>query len=241
MVILSLGWGVQSWGMAAMSALGVLSHVDLAIHSDTGWERQATYDFAARWTPWLEDHGIPVVTVHPQKTGIEGIFLGVRPFPILPAFTFYCGGSKKGMLRRRCSYYYKVAPIRKWLFKRRSRAPIDLWIGISADEAHRAKPSGVQYIHRHHPLLPFYTRKKIISWLRKNNLEVPPRSFCTCCPFHTAKDWAMVRSSPSDWSTAVSVDEEIRDRMADTFPCFLHRQRKPLSQCVRATRKRVRK
>ena len=49
----SLGWGVQSWGMVAMIALGVLPPIDYAIHSDTGYERRETYAFAKNWTPWL--------------------------------------------------------------------------------------------------------------------------------------------------------------------------------------------
>ena len=44
--IISLGWGVQSWALAAMVALGELEPVDFAIHSDTTWERSDTYQFA---------------------------------------------------------------------------------------------------------------------------------------------------------------------------------------------------
>ena len=35
---LSLGWGVQSWTIAAMAALEELPPIDLAIHADTGHE-----------------------------------------------------------------------------------------------------------------------------------------------------------------------------------------------------------
>lgn len=50
LTVASLGWGVQSWVLVAMSALGELPKVDFAIHSDTTWERSATYDFAQQWT-----------------------------------------------------------------------------------------------------------------------------------------------------------------------------------------------
>ena len=63
LTVISLGWGVQSWVLAAMSALGELPKVDLVIHADTTWERSATYDFARQWTPWLQRHGIKVITV----------------------------------------------------------------------------------------------------------------------------------------------------------------------------------
>lgn len=51
MIAISLGWGVQSFTLAAMSALGELPAVDVAIHADTTHEASGTYAFAARWTP----------------------------------------------------------------------------------------------------------------------------------------------------------------------------------------------
>ena len=36
--ILSLGWGVQSWTLAAMAALGEIPKPDFAVHSDTTHE-----------------------------------------------------------------------------------------------------------------------------------------------------------------------------------------------------------
>jgi len=64
---ISLGWGIQSWTLVAMVALGELPPVDFAIHSDTTWERQTTYRFALQWTPWLEERGVKVVTVNDSQ------------------------------------------------------------------------------------------------------------------------------------------------------------------------------
>ena len=44
--VISLGWGVQSWTLAAMVALRELPMVDYAIHADTGHERDGTYRHA---------------------------------------------------------------------------------------------------------------------------------------------------------------------------------------------------
>ncbi len=44
MKVISLGWGVQSFALATMSALGVLPSVDAAIHADTGHERRETLE-----------------------------------------------------------------------------------------------------------------------------------------------------------------------------------------------------
>ena len=70
MTYLSLGWGVQSFAIAVMVAQGDLPMIDVAIHSDTGHEAAATYAHAAKWTPWLEERGVKVVTVRPpEKNG----------------------------------------------------------------------------------------------------------------------------------------------------------------------------
>ena len=63
MKVISLGWGVQSFTLAAMAALGETEPVDAAIHADTTHEASGTYEFARQWTPWLEERGVKVVTV----------------------------------------------------------------------------------------------------------------------------------------------------------------------------------
>lgn len=84
--ILSLGWGVQSFGLAAMSALGVLPPVDFALHSDTGYERAETYEFAAKWTPWLEERGVRVVTVKGGRPLMESYPSTPQGYTSVPAF-----------------------------------------------------------------------------------------------------------------------------------------------------------
>lgn len=68
--ILSMGWGRQTWTLAAMMAVGELEPVDYIVHADTGHEHQSTYDFARTWTPWLGERGLTVVTVHGKQTDV---------------------------------------------------------------------------------------------------------------------------------------------------------------------------
>lgn len=60
---LSLGWGIQSFCIASMIALGYLRMITVAVHADTGHESIETYHFAERWTPWLQERGLKIVTV----------------------------------------------------------------------------------------------------------------------------------------------------------------------------------
>ena len=80
---LSLGWGVQSFTIAAMTALEELAPVDLAIHADTTHEAEGTYRHAEKYTPWLESRGLKVVTVSAKDTGLFWSTHGV----MIPAFT----------------------------------------------------------------------------------------------------------------------------------------------------------
>ena len=181
--VLSLGWGVQSWTIAAMSALGELPQLDVVIHADTRWEHQATYAFAKQWTPWLEDHGIKVVTVGDRKQTAK-VLSGKTD---IPAFTInYDKGGRNGQLRRQCTQRWKLQPIRRFIraiqkgcvttpletrfvLAWRYRVPIydflrvsnaidpfsrvQQWLGISWDEFSRARTSDVKYIDNHYPLL----------------------------------------------------------------------------------------
>lgn len=256
MTAISLGWGVQSFGLAAMSALGVLPKVDVAIHADTTHEREATYRFAAKWTPWLEDHGVKVVTVRPDS---RKAFLHLNPSGnqsvMIPAFTVrqveraiveyeydpqteddepvvkgtYVDANY-GQLERQCTRDWKIAPIRRWLQENRDRASVEIWLGISADEIGRVKPSDVQYITNRWPLLEFdpaKRRRDIETFLTGAGLELPPRSACTFCPFQSRTNWRSL--SPADRVEAIAVDESIRDKRPP-FALYLHASRIPLAQ-----------
>lgn len=235
-ISLGLGWGVQSWGMAAMSALGVLSKVDFAIHADTGWERTETIEFAARWTPWLEKHGVRVVTV-------KGPYYAMSPLEdrwIMPPL-YTRGPRGGGMLYRTCTDRWKIRPMQKWEreeLKRRGlkKIPgvIEQWIGFTLDEAHRAKPGNVRYITNRYPFLEMlerpWTRGMVIQWLHDHDLEVPVKSSCIICPFHSDRQWREIQLADNDdWERACAVDRAIRHKRPG-YLCYLHSSRKPLEE-----------
>lgn len=236
--ILSLGWGIQSWGLAAMTALGTLPKVDYAVHADTSWDRRETYEFATRWTPWLEDHGVRVVTVssqHRKQVADEwgGIFI--------PAFTRDKLGTKAGLLRRQCTYAWKIRPIRRWLsheLKQHGLAKkpgtVEQWIGITLEEARRAVPCNVQYIKSVHPYLDMldrpWTRQMVIGWLQETGLEVPVKSSCVFCPYHQDWQWREIQQANNgDWERAIEVDRTIRHKRKG-YLCYVHRDRQPLEE-----------
>lgn len=226
LVALSLGWGVQSFTIAAMAALGEIEMPDVAIHADTTHEASGTYAFAREWTPWLEARGVRVVTVanHDQMDMIDK-WGGVR----IPAYVITPKGD--GQVHRQCTGEWKISPMRRWLQANRAGRPVEQWIGISLDEYQRMKDSDVKYIENRWPLIEKrMTRAACAIWLERHNLPIPPKSSCVFCPYHDQAAWrAMKLADGPDWQKAVEVDAAIR-KVRPPYDLYLHPARKPLTE-----------
>ena len=232
---LSLGWGVQSWTLAAMVALGDLPPVDLAIHADTTHEATGTYAHAAKWTPWLEERGVTVVTVTADNTEVVREWSGSRSVTI-PAFSLDASGSN-GQVNRQCTGHWKIIPIRRCLrqlIPNPKPGAVECWQGISLDEWSRMRDSDVKYIINRYPLVEQrLTRRDCVSWLMAHGLDVPPKSACVFCPYHSLGHWkAMKAEGGQDWEWAEAVDAAVRDQRPN-HQCFIHPARKPLAEAVR--------
>ena len=222
MKILSLGWGVQSFTLAAMSALGELEPIDAAIHADTTHDSVLTYAFAEKWTSWLEDRGVNVITVKADDTDyIDRKYNHTQ----IPAFN-----NSGGMGKRQCTTHWKIVPVRRMIRQLSGGKPVEQWIGISLDEIQRANRSGVQYVTNRFPLVEKrITRSACVEWLEKNGLEVPPKSACVFCPYHGLNNWRQTKAVDEDWQEAVRVDEEIRHVSNNGITNYLCSARVPLT------------
>jgi hypothetical protein len=242
--VLSLGWGVQSFTLAAMSALGELPKLDVLIHADTSWERQATYEFAAKWQPWLESKGMLVLTATSLSTRyIE------RPGNNQNFIPSYFEG-RKGIVNvsRQCTSRWKIAVVRQLIRQELAirgviPAPgvVELWLGISWDEASRASnANGVGYIQERWPFLEKDTRMRrsdCINWLKSNGFDLPVKSSCTQCPYHNQKTWEeQKRESPEDWAQSVRYDQLLTATptsiKGERIKLFVHRTTRPLAESV---------
>jgi len=218
--VLSLGAGVQSTTLALMSAAGELEPLDCAIFADTQAEPAAVY----RHLEWLTQPGLlpfPVYTVtvgnlaeiliHPPAKGWKSRTM------MLPAHQ-----PPNGMARKYCTSNYKTHPIRKKLNALRRKADVELWIGISTDEAMRMKPAQEPWLMRRHPLIERHmSRMDCRGWIFKHGYPQPPKSSCVFCPYRGDSWGAMKRDAPDDWKLACKVDDAIRENFAPTF--FVHR------------------
>jgi hypothetical protein len=234
MRVISLGWGVQSFALAAMVARGVLPPVDAAVHADTEHERRETYEFAEKWTPWLEERGVQIVTVLGGRR-LFGLGNAEKSEVSIAAFTQWEDGSPSGTMRRQCTYEWKIAPIRRWLQANRNKQPVEQWLGITLDEITRIKPSNVKYITNRYPFIEMldrpWTRGMAMRWLHDNGLEIPVKSSCIFCPYRDRATWREIQlSGNGDWEKALAVDRAIRHKHPG-YLCYLTPERKPLDEC----------
>lgn len=247
--ILSLGAGVQSSTLLALSAEGILPRVDYAIFADTGWEPRAVYEHLDRLEREIaQPAGIPILRVSSGNIRDDALDPHHR-FASMPLYIRNADG-KDGMTRRQCTGEYKIKPIKRKVrdlldYPHPSRIPKDVfveqWVGISTDEFHRAKDSDVQYMHNRHPLIVDmdWSRADCVRHLASLGLASTPKSSCLGCPYHGNAQWRQIRdNSPSEWEDVVAFDAAIRKGNARANStgnrllgqAFLHRSRVPLSE-----------
>lgn len=224
---LSLGWGVQSWTLAAMAALGEIPKPDYAVHADTTHEMAHTYAHAKKWTPWLEERGVKVRTVVGRGTDL---------FQVIPAFTLDNKGNT-GVLRRQCTHRWKIQAIRRFIRKivpKPTPECVQTIMGISLDEWQRMRTSDVKFITNSYPLVDLrMSRADCMAWLQSRGLDIPGKSSCTFCPYHNKDYWrTLKRNGGGDWEEAVAVDQAIRN-VRPNHTLYVHSEAKPLDEAVR--------
>jgi len=241
LTVISLGVGVQSSTMLLMAAKGELPNVDCAIFADTGYEPKSVYNYLSLLKKIVK---FPIYQVSKGniKDDIINSIKNNTKFPTAPFFTQNAITGKKGMLRRQCTFDYKISVIRKKLRELcnvgyRKRFPkdkyIEQWIGISTDEIQRMKPARDPYILNRHPLIEMnMSRQDCINWMKKNQFPLPEKSACIMCPYHNDAYWHFMKTErPSEFADAVQFDKNIRTgakNIKDNL--FLHRSCKNLDE-----------
>jgi len=248
--VLSLGAGVQSSILALASAKGELPPVSAAIFADTGAEPKSVYT----WLDWLEGQlPFPVYRVSQAQGNLAEECLQVHTHQtngttylrvLVPFFTLGKDG-ERGILPRKCTGDYKIAPIRRRVRslleatgKSIRNGKVRQHIGISTDEAHRMRDSGPSYIDNYYPLVEAgWSRSDCLEWAKQAGIPKPPRSACMFCPFHSDKEWMRLRDEePDAFAGAIQFEKDIRhklkttDQLRASGEVFLHSSRRLLSE-----------
>ena len=258
-IVLSLGAGIQSTTVALLAIDGLIPKPSHAIFADTGWEPAAVYEHLARLEVVLSAAGITLHRVSAGNIRDDALSPGHR-FASMPIYLKSAPTEKNrkghGIGRRQCTNEYKLVPIKEKIReilgasvtideagrRRVGRVPggryVTNYVGISADEAGRIKPSDVGYMRRVDPLVDLlpnpWTRTACIAYLNERWSHPVPRSACIGCPFHRDSEWRHMRdTAPAEWADAVNFDEAIRngihnERSTWRGELYLHDSRVPL-------------
>jgi hypothetical protein len=240
--VISLGAGVQSSTVALMAAEGELPMPQCAVFADTFGESAETYE----WLNWLEGE-LPYPVYRVTNGPLAERMLTVREAesgkkymsPMIPCFIKKKDGTP-GMMHRQCTSQHKIRPIQrklKALKKEANSISVDIWLGISTDEASRMKPSQVLYVDRKYPLIDKgMNRQDCLDWMSTHGHPTPPRSSCVYCPYHSPDEWQNLKDNhPKDFAKAVVVDKELREKLLQTDikgEGYLHRSLVPLDEVV---------
>ena len=165
LTVISLGGGVQSSVMTLMASRGAFDRVpDCAIFADTHWEPPTIYTHLE----WLAGQlRFPLHVVDNGRSLREDVkaltnHSGSQNYVDIPVYLKGRDGEGDGIGRRQCTDNYKIRPIRKKIrdllgLKPRQRVPsgvtVELWLGISTDEAIRMKTSRDRWITNRYPLV----------------------------------------------------------------------------------------
>lgn len=244
--LLSLGLGVQSITLAMMAAECEIEPMPVgAIFADTKAEPRAVYDTLEWVRPRLP---FPIYVVSAGDLEADSLRKRVNQTTGTPYYStmipaFVRSGNGRGMLRRKCTWDYKMTPIvrqakklARAAFNRDAPLPwVMQWIGISTDEAIRMKDSREKMIQHRWPLIEKgMSRRDCMKWLEKRGYPLPAKSACVFCPYHSDHYWRnMKRNQPEEFERAANYEKRFQAVCADggaTNKPFLHSSLQPLSE-----------
>lgn len=173
---LSFGGGVNS------TALG-LWLIDQGI--DTEWvyaDHGADWPETREYVAMLQDKGYPITVLDTRRQGLD-------------LYTYYFAHKMiPQRMIRACTVEYKLVPLASYM-----SVPCEVYIGISADEAHRV--SRLIEGQRQGEIKLFslvdegIDRKGCIEIIEAHGLPAPIKSGCFICPFQRRSQWVRLRTA----------------------------------------------
>jgi len=221
-IIWSYGGGTQSVAIAVLVHQGRLPRPERIVMADTGREATETWDYLREV---VEPRLGLSVEIAPHSLATVDLESGNGDI-LMPMFT------AQGKLPTFCSTEWKQRVLSRYLREQGygPANPVTMWLGISVDEVHRAKPAPISWWTNHWPLLwdvPL-RRDECRALVKEAGLPDPPRSSCWMCPHRGNSQWKRLRDHyPADFQAAVELEAEIRTK---DDGLYLHTSRVPLAE-----------
>jgi hypothetical protein len=190
--VLSFGCGVNTVALM-VRLIARRMPFDEAVFADTGGELPETYSYLNTARDYLEDHGIPLVTV---KSRAGTLYATCQRREVIPSGIW-----------RWSTRDYKVTPIHRYY--RSLNTHIFEYLGIAFDEITRMKRSRETYITSLFPLIDERLgRADCVKIIESAGLPVPVKSGCYFCPFNTLERWSeLYRHHPELYQKALNLEE----------------------------------
>ena len=201
LTVLNYSGGKQSsrllWGVLRNEIPVDRDHF-VVLNADPGMENSGTYVYIKMMEGLCAEMGITFIRVPGPNLYQDILTLHQRRAKRLdnpPYWTKDRVTGKRGRLKQKCTYIYKIAPMdrairilleEKWGISRKSKrvgvGSVVKWIGFSYSEIERIKPPKQKYIVFRYPLIDLKeTNADVLEYYRRNNLPIPPRSVCNAC------------------------------------------------------------
>ena len=229
LTVLNFSGGKQSSALLWMVLRGDLPRPDnfIVLSADPGMENTHTYAYVDRMQRLCAEQGIEARTA-PGPNLLNDILAlkssGKTRFDTPPYWTKSEKG-KRGRLKQKCTYAYKIAPMDRYIRKRlreihgisetnkRFSGFVEKWIGFSSDEVHRVSTPKQKYVRFRYPLIELGLDKLgVDAYFKRIGEQPPPRSVCNACFANDAATFKLMKKErPLDFAQAVAVDESVRD------------------------------
>ncbi|CQJ66201.1 hypothetical protein [Yersinia enterocolitica] len=220
--VLSSGGGTQSNAIICMIHAGTLPKPDIIVMSDTEREASNVFEFQRKHIANLcEDIGVEYHII-PKSNYATYDIVGPNPDAPLPGyFTEYngrdvngnCGGKQPAF----CSEKWKKEVIHRFLNERYgeqylTQRGVDMWLGISIEEAaRRMKITTGKWVRRYPLIELMLTKQMAIQLVEDYGLPTPPASLCWMCPNRDDDLWLYMKEHvPEDFAKACAHEKEIQ-------------------------------
>lgn len=238
--VLSLGGGRQSSGLAALAVQGKIKMPDVVLFADTGAEMPSTLEAVKIIFEKMSALGVACETVSNGSILDDARGLGSPPW--------YVQNDKgqRGMLLRQCTDIYKITPLHRrirqlagCLPKQKLRAQQYAMLGISIEEAGRARVANEPWLTLEYPLieLGMTGMDAAIECLKVFGF-VPEKSSCFCCPYTRVETWNERRAEdPELFQKAVEVDRRLGELVGKgglKARPYIHPSTQPLEHATNA-------
>ncbi|WP_392562537.1 hypothetical protein RHO12_03375 [Orbus sturtevantii] len=217
----SSGGGTQSNALICMMHAGIIPKSDIIVMSDTEREASNVFEYQKKYIqPLCDDMDVEYVIIPKSKYATFDLYSSNGD--VLPGYysvangrnnNGYCTGKKPAF----CSDKWKREVIQRYLNERfgqkyLTERGVDMWMGISIEEAKRRAKVTIGKWQRRYPLVEMMiTKQMCIQFVEDYGLPTPPPSLCWMCPNRDDNLWLYMKENcPDDFLKACEHEKEIQ-------------------------------